>query len=101
MRGTDATLHYIVQQLTLLGPDTSVGIVTHYRLDSPGSNPDGGRFSAPVQTGPRAHPAPFTVGTSSFLGVKWLGRGIDHPPLSSAKVKERVELNIYSSPLTI
>jgi hypothetical protein len=28
----------------------------------------------------------------SFLGVKWLGRGIYHPPQSSAKVKERVEL---------
>ena len=30
-----------------------------------------------------------------FLGVKWLGHGIDHPPPSSAKVKEREELYLY------
>jgi len=28
------------------------------------------RFSAPVQTGPGAHPASCTMGTGSFLGVK-------------------------------
>jgi hypothetical protein len=28
--------------------------------------------------------------------VKQLGRGIDHPPQSSAEVKERVELYLYS-----
>jgi hypothetical protein len=28
------------------------------------------RFSAPVQTGPGAHPASCTMGTESFLGVK-------------------------------
>jgi hypothetical protein len=32
----------------------------------------------------------------SFLGVKRLGRGIDHPPPSSAEVKERVELYLCS-----
>ena len=35
----------------------------------------GARFSAPVQTGPGAHPASCTVGTGSFLGVK-SGRGV-------------------------
>ena len=30
----------------------------------------GARFSAPVQTGPWAHPASCTMGTGSFLGVK-------------------------------
>jgi hypothetical protein len=54
--------------------------------------PVGARFSAPVQTGPGAHPASYTVGTGSFPGVKQPGRGIDHPPPSSAEVKERVEL---------
>jgi hypothetical protein len=29
------------------------------------------RFSAPVQTGPGAHPASCTVGTGSFPGVKY------------------------------
>ena len=38
----------------------------------------GAKFSAPVQTGPGVHPASYTVGTGSFLGVKWLGRGVDH-----------------------
>jgi hypothetical protein len=33
------------------------------------------RFSAPVQTGPGAHPASCTMGTGSFLGVK-SGRGM-------------------------
>jgi hypothetical protein len=31
-----------------------------------------------------------------FPGVKWLGHGVDHPPSSSARVKERVELYLYS-----
>jgi len=37
------------------------------------------------------------MGTGSFLGVQQLGCDTDHPPLSSAKVKERVELYLYSS----
>lgn len=40
-----------------------------------GSNPKGARFSTPVQ------------------GVNWLGRGINHIPLSSANVKQ---LHLYS-----
>jgi len=53
------------------------------------------RFSASVQIGSGAHPASCTMGTGSFVGVKWPGRGIDHPPPSSAKVKEREELYLY------
>jgi hypothetical protein len=34
--------------------------------------------------------------TGSFPGVKRPGRGVDHPPPSSAEVKERVELYLYS-----
>jgi len=44
----------------------------------------GARFSAPVQSGPRDHPASYTMGTRSFQGVKRSGRGFDHPPPSSA-----------------
>ena len=58
--------------------------------------PVGARFSAPVHTGLRAHPASITMGTGSFLGVKRLGRGVDYPPPSGAEVKERVELYLYS-----
>jgi len=36
------------------------------------------------------------MGTRSFPGVKRPGRGVDHSLSSSAKVKERVELYIYS-----
>jgi hypothetical protein len=52
----------------------------------------GARFSTLVQTGPWAQPASCTMGTGSFPGVNWLGRGVDHPPSSSAEAKERVEL---------
>jgi len=54
------------------------------------------RFSAPVQTGPGAHPASYTMGTGSFPGVKRPGSGVDHRPPSSAEVEERVELYLYS-----
>jgi hypothetical protein len=48
----------------------------------------GARFSTPIQTGPVAYPASYTMGTgASFPRVKRPGRGVDHPPPSSAKVK--------------
>jgi len=53
------------------------------------------KFSTPVQTGLGTHPASYTMATGSFLGVQQLGYDTDHPPLSSAKVKERVELYLY------
>jgi len=56
----------------------------------------GPRFSAPVQTGPEAHATSYTMGTGFFPGVKWPGRGVDHPPPFSAEVKEREELYFYS-----
>jgi hypothetical protein len=54
------------------------------------------RFSAPVQTGPGAHPASCTMGTGSFLGVNRPGRGVDNLLPSSDEVKERVELYLHS-----
>ena len=57
--------------------------------------PVGVIFSAPVQTGPGAHPASYIMGTGSSLEVKWLGRGVDHPP-PSIEVNVRVELHLYS-----
>ena len=41
--------------------------------------PVGSRFSAPVQTGPGAHPASCTMGTGSFPEVK-SGRGVNLTP---------------------
>jgi len=76
-----------------MGQDSSVGTATWYGLDDPGDRIQVGvRFSAPVQTAPGAHPASYRMGTGSFPGVKRLGRCIEHPPPSSVKVKERVEL---------
>jgi hypothetical protein len=54
------------------------------------------RYSATVQTGPAVHPASYTMGTGSILGLKRPGRGFDHPLPSSAEVKEGVELYQYS-----
>jgi len=48
------------------------------------------RFSAPVQTGPGAHPASCTIGTGSFPVVK-SGQGVmltPHPLSSAVVMKE-------------
>jgi len=75
------------------GLDTSIGIATCSGLDGPGIESRWGViFSAPFQTGRGAHPASFTMGTGSFPEVKRPGRGVDHPPPSSAEVAGRVEL---------
>jgi hypothetical protein len=67
----------------------SVDIATRYGLDGPGIESRWGvKFSAPVQTGPGAYLASYTMGTGSFPGVKRPGRVVDHPILSSAEVKE-------------
>jgi len=59
--------------------DSSVDIATRYGLDGPGIESRWGeRFSAPVQTGPEAHPVSYTMGTGSFLGVEQPKRGVDH-----------------------
>jgi hypothetical protein len=77
--------------------NSSVGIATLYGLDGPGIGSRWeARLFAPVQTGPEAHPAPYTMGTGSFPGVKRPGCGVDHRPQSSAEVKERVEVYFYS-----
>jgi len=72
-----------------LGRDSSVGIATGYELDGPGIESRWeARFSAPVQTGPGAHPCLYTMGTGSFPGVKWPGRGVDHPPHLAPRLKK-------------
>ena len=71
-------------------PGSVVGIVTGYGLDGPGIESRwGARFSAPVQTGPGAHPASCTIGTGSFpWGKERPGRDADPSPPSSAVVKK-------------
>jgi len=80
--------------------DSSVGTATGYKRYRPRIESrwgEGAIFSILIQNGPGNHPASYTMGTGPFPGVKSPGRGVDHPTPTSAKVKERVELCIYSS----
>ena len=67
-------LNFYVQYLSLSlilqsAPGSSVGVATGYGLDGPGIESRwGATFSAPVQTGPGAHPVSCTMGTGSFPG---------------------------------
>jgi hypothetical protein len=74
-----------------MGRDSLVGIVTRYGLDGL------------VRESHRGHDFPHSsrpalghIHEVSFPGVKRPGRGVNHPPTSSAEVKERVELYFYS-----
>jgi hypothetical protein len=80
-----------------MGRNSSVSIATGYELDGPGIESRWGEIFAIVQSGPGAHPASYTIGTGYCPGLKRTGRAVDHPPPSSAEVKERVELYLYSS----
>jgi hypothetical protein len=86
--------------ITTGGHDISVGIATRYGLYGPGIEfrvcGRGSRFSAPVQTGPwgpTQSPAEWVPGLS--WGVKRPGRGANHPPTSSAEVKEGVAIHLF------
>ena len=78
-------LYVLYQSYMLLvfecrGRGSVVGIATGYGLDGPGiESRRAARFSAPVQTGPGAHPASCTMGTGSFPGVN-SGRGVTLTP---------------------
>ena len=53
------------------GPGRVDGIAAGYELDGSGFESRWrARFSAPVQTGPGAHPGSCTMGTGPFPGVK-------------------------------
>ena len=41
-----------------------------------------------AKTGPGAYPAPYTMGTGSFPGVKRPGRGVDNPPHLAPRLKK-------------
>ena len=78
-------------------PKNVDSIATGYKLDGQRIESCLGRdFQKPFHTSPGAHPASCTMSTGSLPGVKWSGRGTDHPTPSSTKVKERVELHFYS-----
>jgi hypothetical protein len=78
------------------GQDSAVGSDSLRTGRSADRIPVVARFSALVQTDPGAHPASCTMGTVSFPGVKGQRLGVDHPPQSTAEVKEGLELYLYS-----
>jgi hypothetical protein len=54
---------------------------------------------SPSETsGPGAHRASYTTGTWSLLGVKRLGRGVDHPPHLAPRLKKE-ENYTFTPPL--
>jgi hypothetical protein len=62
-----------------------------------GLNPGGGEIFCSHLDWPWDPPSLLYNGYRvSFLGAKRPGRGVDHPPQSSARFKERVELYLYS-----
>jgi hypothetical protein len=87
-----------IKYISPCGPGSVVGIATGYGLNGPRIESRWrARFSAPVQTGPGAHPASCTMGTGSFAGVK-SDRGVTLTPSSPSSTvgHERVELYLYS-----
>ena len=80
------------------GRDSSVGIATRYGLNGPGiESRCGGEI---FRNRPDRPWGPLNLLYNgyrvSFPGLKRPGRGVDHPPPSSAEVKERVELYLCS-----
>jgi len=55
-----------MRTLSVVDQYSVVGIATCCRLDSPGLEIMVGKRSAPIQTGPEAHPASCTKGTGSL-----------------------------------
>jgi hypothetical protein len=76
-------------RLVGVGQDSPVGIATRYGLDGPGIELRlGARFSATVQTAPGEQPSSYTMDIRSFTGVKRPGRGVDHPPHLTPRLKK-------------
>jgi hypothetical protein len=98
-RGSDDDGYDFCYDYTV-GRDSSVGITTRYVLDDPGIEFRRGRDfpqpSRPVlgstQTPIKWIPGLFPGGG----GGKQPGCAVDHPPSSSARVKERAQLYLYS-----
>ena len=82
---------FICRYYGFCGPGTVVGIATAYGFDGPGIESRWGRrHSAPVQTGPEAHPTSCTMGTVSFPGVR-CGRGVRLTPRPLLVPRSKIE----------
>jgi hypothetical protein len=82
--------------------DSSVGVATDYRLNDWGSNSGRGQeffFMMPCPDWLWSPPSLLSNGYWQFFpggGVKRQRHEADHPPPSSAKIKECVELYLHS-----
>ena len=84
---------------TTEGRDSVVSIATRYRLDGSGLEPWWGQeilSSHPSRLTPQHTEPAVKRAAGLFLGVKWPRRDVDHPPSSTAEVKEGVKLYLYS-----
>jgi len=71
----------------------ATALATRYGTDGPGTESrwgggGGAIITVPVQTGPGAYPASYTMCTGSLPRVKRPGRGVDHPPHLAPRLKE-------------
>jgi hypothetical protein len=94
-------IYVLVSLPHLLGAccrDSKVGIATRDGQDGPGIGSRWERdfpHSSRAALGPTQLPIQYVPGI--FLEVKRLGSDVNHPPTSSAEVKERVEIRRYIS----
>jgi hypothetical protein len=82
------------RNLSPKGAGYSLSVETLYRLDGPGFGAQRGWELLPRPWGPPS--LLYNEYRVSFPGVKQPGRGVNHQLPSSAEVKERVELYLYS-----
>ena len=88
---------YTHTHIYMVGRDSAVGIATRYGLGGPGIESWCWRdFPHPSRPalGPTQPPVHWVSGLSQE--VMRPGRGVDHPPPSSAEVKERVQQCLYT-----
>jgi hypothetical protein len=71
-------------------PDSVAGTASHYKLDSPGTK-FCWRQDFPQSSRPALEPTHHRT-QWVFPPTEWTGGGFNHPPPSSEKVKERVDL---------
>ena len=84
--------------------DSSVGIAMRYGLNGPGIESlwEGGRdIPHPFRPALGAHPASYTMGTGTFLGVKQPRRGVDHPPHIAPRLKKEYSFTSASPPPSV
>ena len=90
------TMSFVSVFVLLVGWDSTVGIATRYGLDDPVIESWWGQnFLHPFRLVLGLTQPPVWWVPDLFPRVKRPGRSVDHLPLSSTEVKERVELYLY------